>query len=457
MKLLYTPLLLIAAVCVMLSGCEEFIEIDAPRTDLVRSTVFASDVTADAAMTDIYYGMHFNGFASGDPASLSFLGSIAADEQIDYTVALADQTRPFFNNALTPANTMIDRHWNQLYGWIYKSNAIIEGLSQADALTDSVRIRLEGEALFIRAFSHFYLVNLWGQVPLVTSTDYSANAKNSGNGTDEIYDQIVADLKAAQASLPKHFISSSNERTRPNYWAATALLARVYLYRGEWAEAETEATRIIENTSLFALESDLNSVFFKTSREAIWQFRSFTNYPKDISTFYIFGEIPTWGALRPEFAGLYEDGDQREVDWIRSVTNTSGETIYFSSKFKSFTPLTEYTTLLRLAEQYLIRAEARAELENVAGAQDDLNAVKSRASLGNTIAADKSSLLAAILHERRIELVGEWGHRWLDLKRRNMVDDVLQPLKPDWKPTASLFPIPEYQVLNSPVPQNPGY
>jgi starch-binding outer membrane protein, SusD/RagB family len=121
----------------------------------------------------------------------------------------------------------------------------------------------------------------------------------------------------------------------------------------------------------------------------------------------------------------------------------------------------EYSTLLRLAEQYLIRSEARAQQNNIAGAQQDINVIRARAGLTATTANDKASLLMAIEQERKVELFTEHGHRWLDLKRTGRAEVILAPIKgSNWQPTDVLYPIPQYQILNDPAmnnAQNPGY
>jgi starch-binding outer membrane protein, SusD/RagB family len=117
--------------------------------------------------------------------------------------------------------------------------------------------------------------------------------------------------------------------------------------------------------------------------------------------------------------------------------------------------------VLRLAEQYLIRAEANLKLGDLAGAASDINTIRSRAGLGNTPASTETDLLHAIAQERRIELFTEWGHRWLDLRRYGIVDAVLGPLKgASWNTTDQLYPIPLTQIQNDPAmshAQNPGY
>jgi hypothetical protein len=120
--------------------------------------------------------------------------------------------------------------------------------------------------------------------------------------------------------------------------------------------------------------------------------------------------------------------------------------------------------LLRLAEQYLIRAEARAQLNNVNGAQSDLNTIRSRAGLSIIMPNDKNTLLDAILHERKVELFTELGHRWFDLKRTGHVDAVMSIEAPKkingmgWKSYQQLYPLPLTDLQRDQnLVQNPGY
>jgi len=117
---------------------------------------------------------------------------------------------------------------------------------------------------------------------------------------------------------------------------------------------------------------------------------------------------------------------------------------------------------LRLAEQYLIRAEAMAQQNKIPEAAADLNVIRSRAGLPNTTAATQSAMLAAILQERKAELFTEWGHRWLDLKRTNTVDSVMSVVAPQkggtWQSIQKYYPIPQSELNADPnLVQTPGY
>ena len=115
--------------------------------------------------------------------------------------------------------------------------------------------------------------------------------------------------------------------------------------------------------------------------------------------------------------------------------------------------------MLRLAEQYLIRAEAEAEKGQLANAINDINVIRNRAWLGSLPGnLGQTQVLAAIAQENRIEFFAEWGHRWFDLKRTGQANSVLAPIKPFWESTAQLFPIPYTEIQADPnLIQNPGY
>jgi hypothetical protein len=337
----------------------------------------------------------------------------------------------------------------------------------------------------MRAFFYFYLVNLYGDVPLALTTDPAINSVISRASEQQVYQQIIDDLLEAENLLSETFLDGSlsvysgiPERVRPTKWAAAALLARVYLYYGKligdisnYANAETQATSVIDNTSLFRLPA-LNSVYLKNSREAIWQIQPVAPGRNTEEGFtFILPQSGPNSYLNPVYLSnnllnSFEVGDLRKSEWVSSITPVTGTaTYYFPYKYKSTITTgsaTEYLMILRLAEQYLIRAEARAQQNNIDGAKTDLNAVRNRAGLLNTTANDKTEMMAAVLHERQVELFTELGHRWFDLKRTKAVDLVMNSVTPikggTWQTTDQLYPIPVADIIrNSTLKQNPGY
>jgi hypothetical protein len=347
-------------------------------------------------------------------------------------------------------------------------------LEYSEKLTPAVKQQLLGEAKFIRAFCYFYLVNNFGNVPLALTTDYKLNTSMSRNPEAEVYSQMINDLKEAEETLSSNFLNgnlrtyaTNAERVRPTKWAAAALLARVYLYTKDYANAEIQSTLVINNTAQFNL-SPLNGAFLKNNKEAIWQLQpTTTGWNTEDARVFVINRAP--GNSKPVYLDsnlvkAFEANDARKVNWIKDTT-IEGEKYFFPYKYRSATlnsQVTEYFMVLRLAEQYLIRAEARAQLNDIGGAQTDLNTIRTRAGLPGTNATNIASLLAAIMQERRIELFSELGHRWYDLKRTNSLNSVMAiatPLKGGtWEITDELYPLPLLEIeRNINLTQNFGY
>jgi len=472
-----------------ISSCRKLVETDPPTDRLTGANVFLEDGTAIAVFNGIYRFMHVYQGASG----VSVLPGLSADELTLFS-NLSISFSLYYTNGLTArylgTNSTFGGEFWKFYYAIFKCNDALEGLNKSTKLTSAIKKQLSGEAKFTRAFCYFYLVNFFGDVPLALSTDPQVNTNLSRSSKEKVYDQIIADLKEAEELLSDNFLnvtltSSTTERVRPTKWAASALLARVYLYKGEWAKAEEKSSSVIGNTSLFGPLPILNNVFLKNSREAIWQLQpTQPNLNTDDGQVFI---IPTTGPgfnnpvyLSKHLLNSFEANDNRAVlgNWVSKVVFSAGagnDSAYFAYKYKKDAigsngvsttgAMTEYFMVLRLSEQYLIRAEARAKLGNVVGAQSDLNAIRNRAGLANTTANNEATLLTAILEERRHELFCEWGHRWLDLKRTGKIDEVMTihtPIKSNgtttWQPYQALYPIPYLELqLALNLTQNVGY
>jgi hypothetical protein len=451
----------------LLLSCESFLEVDIPKSRIVSEAVYKKDATAIAAISGIYHQMmNSDDFSGGSYASVTALAGLSSDELVSH-FEQADLLTEFYQNELTPQQNLNWVLWSSCYETIYSANALIEGLARSSTLSSKTKVQLEGEARFVRAFCYFYLVNLFDDVPLITSTDYRINRTAPRTPAREIYNQIVSDLVSAQELLSEEYISI--EKVRPNKTAATALLARVYLYRKDWTNAEIQTTAIINN-SQYSLESDLNNIFLANSNEAIWQMIQPAyvtgTFEGDLFTMTSGPNSAQPVALTNSIVNAFEPGDLRSANWIGNYDDGTA-VYYFPTKYKNTSQTmepvnSEYSMVLRLAEQYLIRAEARAKQVNLAGAIADLDMIRIRAGLPLMQDANpgmnEADLLLAIEQERKVELFTEWGHRWLDLKRTDRANAVLAT-KPYWQPTDVLYPIPEQEMLNDPAlrPQNHGY
>jgi hypothetical protein len=347
-------------------------------------------------------------------------------------------------------------------------------------LGEKLRKELTAEAKFIRAFSYFYLVNTYGDVPLVLTINLAKNTNIERTPTSKVYEQIISDLKDAASALPADYASGNGERIRANKWAAKALLARVYLYTGDYGNAVLEATDVIGQTSLYQLELiDLNKVFLKNSSETIWQLQQSTQV--DFSgnavpeAIYLMPSPLHTGVSSDLSANLlraFDQGDLRKAAWIDSTDFVSGNNMArarFIHKYKTGlhnklvnAEASEYYMVLRLAEMYLVRGEARILNGPISTGIEDINVLRRRAGVDPlSTSLGKEEALAAVAKERQAELFGEWGHRWFDLKRTGKAEAVLSaiPAKQPWRGNYQLlYPIPKDELeRNHFLKQNPNY
>jgi starch-binding outer membrane protein, SusD/RagB family len=451
-------------VSVLSGSCKKFLDIDPPPDKIQTPQIFENNASAVSATTGLFSKMSQTSLNMMSGGTTLFAG-VAADEIFNSTTTVAAEA--FRLNSLLPNNSTVrSTFWNGPYGFIYHANAVLEGLARSNALSDSIKNQLRGEMLVARSLVYFYLVNFFGDVPFIESTAYEANSAIARTPVAEIYQRLVTDLEEAQILLKAGYPSAN--RVRPNRWTATALLARIYLYTGEFVKAESSSNAVIisgmYNLSLLA------SVFTSiSSNETIWQLMRDLGNTFEGSTF-----IPSSATVKPAYPltsyllSAFETGDMRKTTgangWLGKNT-VSGIDYYYPNKYRQRTLVTgasptEYLIVFRLAEQYLIRAKARARQNNLTGAIQDINMIRTRAGLGNlSVSLTQAQVIAAIEQERRVELFAEWGHRWFDLKRTGRADIVLGPVKsPNWQSTDVLFPIPHEEInLNIHLTQNPGY
>lgn len=446
----------------IISGCKKYLEVGPPEDQLSSAVVFKDDKTAIAATVGLYSSM--NAFNSSFANYLiNFMPAMSADEF--YYSLSSPAFDEFKNNNLTPSNSYIGNFWNPVYSYIYQTNALTEGLEKSVDVSAGVKKQLLGEAAFLRAFYYFNLVNIFGDVPLILNTDYKINTSKARSNTDSVYNAIITDLLFAQQSLSDNYQSS--ERVRANKAAATALLSRVYLYRNEFAKAEEEATKVINNTN-YSLLTDLNSVFLKNSKEAILQWQSVNKSTPGVNTWEGFSVVPAAAGgrafynLTNSLINSFEANDKRKANWTATYV-LSGTTYYYPYKYKIRTKTTvdEYSMVIRLAEVYLIRAEASVQQTGkVSQAVSDINAIRTRAGLSAVGSEEtKDKYLEIIANERWKELFVEAAHRWFDLKRTNKALSVL-PVTKGVSIDANdlLYPIPTSALLTNPnLKQNPGY
>ncbi|RZK75827.1 MAG: RagB/SusD family nutrient uptake outer membrane protein [Pedobacter sp.] len=490
--------ILLTVLIVINTACKKLTDAGLPKNLLTAENTFGSDATAIAAITNIYATISGMNTPVDPFKGIGLRAGLSADELSFFnnypsSTSGYDDLLKYYQNSVTSFNAT---PWVQLYSFVYNANVAINSLNSTTSITPQVKQQLLGEMKFTRAFMYFYLVNLYGDVPLTLSADYTVNQQIGRTPKTQVYQQIVQDLIEAQSLMSDGYVdatllASTTERVRPNKWAATALLARTYLYMGNYEQAELLATQVISNNSLYRLPA-LNEAFLKNSAETIWSTQPVGTLTQantaEGRTFILTASGPTTGNpvyLSRQQMAAFTAGDLRGTvgNWIGSVT-VAGTTYYYPTKYKigSVSVATsEYSMMLRLGEQYLIRAEARARLGKVAAAAEDLNALRTRARAAQTTAIpdplppistslSQTEILSAVMQERQVELFTEWGHRWLDLRRAGTIDAVMSVVTPlkvtttstpnTWNSAYALYPIPQTEIDRSPLlkgQQNPGY
>ena len=452
----------IIVVAAVLSSCKKLIGIPAnPPNQIPADQVFADSADIMGAIAGVYGNFKVAGGGTGLASGLvTQYAGLSADE-LSYNNAGDAASLQLLNNGLSADNGLVGSIWTAAYQQIYLVNANLIGISPSAGISDSLKRQLTGELKVIRALHYFYMINFFGKVPIVTSTDYKVTASLPRASVDSVYGLIIDDLTSARSLLRAAYPSAG--RARINLYTADALLAKVYLYRGQWAAAANVASEAI-NSGLYSLVSDLNKVYLDGSSEAIWQLPAKgTTFQTSEGANLIPGSLysaPNY-SIPPTLLNAFETGDARRTNWISSMVY-SGKTYNYPFKYKNRATAavtTEDYMMFRLGELYLNRAEALANQGKADSAVADMNLIRLRAGLTATTGLTaQADVLKAIAHERQTELFCEWGSRWFDLKRTGTIDAVLGAEKTGWQSFDALYPIPSGEITNNSfLTQNPGY
>ncbi|MBT9395206.1 RagB/SusD family nutrient uptake outer membrane protein [Hymenobacter sp. NST-14] len=434
------------------SSCSDFLEPE-PRNQVDRSQVFTDLEGARAALNGTYgnllsannTGLRVPIFADMLADNLAHTGTFPSFSQIK-------------NLAILPDNAEVTNMWSSLYSTINRANNVIAYTPAVGGASDEVKGQLIGEAQFLRALCYFYLVNYWGDVPLVTTptTTPDNTLFVARNPKAAVYDQMVADLTAAEGVLP-----ASGGPARATKLAATALKARIALYRQDYAEA-VRLTDLVRAGSYQLNASYRAAVASENPTESIFEVQFDAQNQSSYAFFMLPGTNGGRNEMSPTGPGstlptAYEAGDARRNATISDGTFTlNGRAVATGNNIKYVDPGngTDNFKAIRLAEIILISAEAKARLNDLAGAITDLNRIRTRAGLAEVPATlDQAQILEQIEKDRRLELALE-GHRWFDLIRTGRAQAVLDITDVN----RLLLPIPFRETLNNPnITQNPGY
>jgi len=418
-------------------------------------------------------------------------GVLRSNLRIDVFVTRSDE--PEIGNA-----------WNTIYSGIKDINLPLSELESAverGILGSDLASRLEGELKFLRGYFYFTAVRLWGNIPLIAEpfTTGLSTFEIEQSPKEEVFNTIIQDLQDAESLLPESYEVSN--LGRPTSWAAKALLAKVYLRRDEYVNAEEKLSEII-TSGQFSLLQDYGSIFdpqnkfnseiiysvpFKQGSEGessnfIFQFAPVGSFPEVIPTLVGDG---TWGRNLPtwQLVNQYEDGDSRKNASV-GIYRPDGDSIPYVKKWdeatsEEFARTDHNWPLIRYADVLLMMSEAINEQGGrLPDALTYVNQIRNRAGLSDTTASGQEILRDIILHERRIELAFE-NQRWFDLVRsekaiermRNHGNKLRKNPPTQYTQTTPLpdnafkmedfmtiYPIPQNELIaNDNMNQNPGY
>ncbi|MET1056724.1 MAG: RagB/SusD family nutrient uptake outer membrane protein [Pedobacter sp.] len=427
------------------ASCKKYLD-EVPDNSLPTESAIIDASTARAAITGAYDRVQ-GYYASNYPT----LGTITTDNVI-FNGTLSEYLQ-LDQNAIPTDNVITVAAYQNIYRTINSANSVlaaVPGLNDP-LLTTAERNKILGEAYFIRALSYFDLGRGWGgvQLQLKPTSDLSVLKGIKRSTLDQTYDQVLADLVQAEQLLPE----DATVRNRAQKSAARALRARLHLYRKQWADAETYATQVISNTK-YTLVKPYKSFFtapFQTS-EAVLELAYSAN---DRNTYWNLWYPSSAGGqytLKPSDA-LVAKLNNPAIGGTRNTLIAGTGTTVYGVLYNSTATAIDPSYLIRIAELYLIRAEARAQQNKLSEAAADLNAVRARADVPATTATTQAGLLQAIEDENGIEFAFE-AHRWFDLVRTERAGAVLGVTNRNYW----LFPIPYSDIQSDPdVVQNPGY
>lgn len=446
-KLFYLAFL---GLMLFIAACSDYLELQ-PTDTVTELNAIKDAKTAQAALAGLYN-------------SFSPLYSFSSRGLTGEFGSLSDEYNNILNinswslNSVDADNSTLSYVWSNMWGTIRRADNILALLPEVDAVPIDVKNQILAEAKCVRALNYMLMIQFWGELPYSESRDFRVRRNLPRTDISFIYSEIIADALEASEVLPQQYESEDLTRTRFTKGAANALLARLYLYSKDWAEAENSASSVIAD-NLYQLKADYEDVFTRNSGESILELFSSGSPSIHLASVYFFYPPSLGGGYRfiptEEIKNAFESGDLR-------FTTSIGEDInglFYINKYRDINGIGNFNELkiFRLAEQYLIRAEARAKQNDILGALSDINTIRNRAGLPDASASTQEQLLALIEQERFVELCFE-GHRWIDLVRTDRVDEVMGAFNPVWNPRARLLPLPQSEIDNNPnMTQNPGY
>lgn len=440
-----------------------------PQTAISEDIAIRDLKSAEAALNGLYSQLQAPEYYG---SNIQIMSDVSSD--ISQSVGTWDFYREM-DTYVTSAGNLENRNlWSQAYVTINHANNLIAEVPGLEGVSQEDKDRILGQAFFIRGLAFFDLTRTFGGVPGVAGTlgvplvttparQIDENSFPSRASIEESYAQVASDLQAAESRLSG--FSTPNQASEA---AAKALQARLNLYTQNFEQAENLATEVLQSYNFQLVENFADIFINENTSEAIFELAFNTTDGNDIRFWY----FPSSGggrgdiALHTSYAEMVMDRSNDERGNLIAFDDNVG--VYYTTKYQKAGG-DDNIQILRLAEIYLIRAEARARkpAPDLAGALSDLNEIRNRAGLADTTGAGvntQEEVLQAIEHERGIEFIEE-GHRWYNLVRTGRALTVFSNIDRANSDPVSLetpgrrvFPIPSRDIdANENLEQNDAY
>ena len=439
-------------------ACQEVLE---PRpVDLLVDELVLNEV---ADVQPVRLGMY--NALRGTAAPTIIAGDFTAD-YVQFNGTFNDY-RELSTKQITAANGAVDELWETLYRTIYVANFMLENLPKVAGVPETTRKQVLAEARFLRGYANFIGVNTYGDIPQVTTTDQTANRSVGRTAKATVLTSVLADYEAALVDLPTVAAGSTNITTNATYLNKTscqAALARYYLYQKNWVKAEDMATAVI-GSGVYRLEPNyVDLVTRDFTGESILEVGYNLSDDPGTSTYGLNNILSGRREVIPSnqlvvLLTSAEAGTRQQAIGFNAQNLRGSDNGWTVRKYGTASEDNNNIVLFRLAEMYLIRAEARVQQGKLAPAVADLNVLRTRAKVGAIAVAAQADLLLTIERERAYELAFE-GHRWYDLVRTGRAQAVMSAFSTNWNSRYELWPIPQGEIQQNPTlrgQQNPGY
>lgn len=452
----------IALFSVLLMGSCSFLDKE-PVSSFSAQGFYKNVSDAQAGVYGIY-----NGMQSAFRINFAYWGEGRADNVgTNYggdPLALRQNT---LLSLTTANNTGTSANWTNLYTVISRANYAIKYIPEVfEDENNALRNQLIGQSRALRAIAYFYLVRVWGDVPLTLEPFESADQDLFQSVTDKevILDQIVDDLLYASEFCAPNY-GGERDRVLITRGAADGILTQVYMWRKQYELAIIAAERIMDN-SLYSLVSinNWNNMFASgLSSESIFEVGYNEVQINGMRNLFAQGNDAQYFPSE-QFRDSFEDGDLRKTKiWDNTQQAPRKIWKFFGEGFndESPDPSANNIILVRLADVMLLKAEAHARLNQNEDALPLLNTIRNRAGLDalteTTATQEYGDVVSAIMHERSIELCFE-GHRWFDLVRTEKAIEVMEPITGLKVPGNIVWPIHEDALNRNPnLNQNEFY